>query len=123
MKKLYYALLLSLNFVLLTAAEPAWYGHWWKVQDKNFKSSFSADPVKKTVTLEFPITEGQWDILRVNLKGGDWTDKAALEFDLKITTTNGKLPRRNLGFLAHSNGRETGEPYINAYIRSESRER
>ncbi|MBE6378230.1 MAG: DUF4091 domain-containing protein [Lentisphaerae bacterium] len=116
MKKLYYALLLSLNFVLLTAAEPAWYGHWWKVQDKNFKSSFSADPVKKTVTLEFPITEGQWDILRVNLNGGDWTDKAALEFDLKITTTNGKLPRRNLGFLAHSKGRETGEPYINAYI-------
>lgn len=116
MKKLYYALLLSLNFVLLTAAEPAWYGKWWKVQDKNFKSTFSSDPLKKTVILDFPITEGQWDILRVNLNGGNWSDMAALEFDLKITTTNGKLPKRNLGFLAHNKGRETGEPYINAYI-------
>ncbi len=116
MKKLYCTLFLSLNFLFLTAAEPAWYGKWWKVQDKNFKSTFSSDPVNKTVTLDYPITDGQWDILRVNLNGGDWSDMAALEFDLKITTTNGKLPKRNLGFLAHSKGRETGEPYINAYI-------
>ena len=64
MKKLYCTLFLSLNFLFLTAAEPAWYGKWWKVQDKNFKSTFSSDPVNKKVILNYPITDGQWDILR-----------------------------------------------------------
>ncbi len=96
-------------------SDDALYGSWWKSKDKIFQSAFEVSKEKKTVKLTFPIVNGNWDIIRVNFpRPQDWSGMAALEFDLKIESSTGKLPRRHLGIVLYNHNLESGEPYINA---------